>query len=79
MEEVKTGVNSVWSEVGEMRRDMNENFAEMAKRYDTISDGLKESVSTMKTELLKTRENLTRAVDNLSKLIEESIKTREKS
>lgn len=45
---------------------------EVAKRHDTISIALKEAVNTMKVELLKT-ENLTLAVDNLSKLVEEFI------
>lgn len=41
-----------------MHQDMNQNFKEMAERYDVIS-----------AELLKTREELQRAVDNLVKVI----------
>lgn len=65
-------------EIGEMRTDMNRNFDEMAKRYDSISTALNEAVNTMKVELLKTREELTRAVDNLSRLVQEFIKRRHK-
>jgi creatinine amidohydrolase/Fe(II)-dependent formamide hydrolase-like protein len=48
-----------------MRREVNERFEEMAKRYDAIS-----------AELVRTREELTRAVDGLLKLIEEFIRER---
>lgn len=41
-----------------MHQDMNQNFKEMAERYDVIS-----------AELLRTREELQRAVDNLVKVI----------
>ena len=43
--------------------DMNRHFEEMAKRYDAIS-----------SELIRTREELTRAVDNMSRLIDEFIR-----
>ncbi len=42
-----------------MHKDMNQHFQEMAKRYDVIS-----------AELLGTREELKRAVDNLVKLVQ---------
>jgi len=42
-----------------MHKDMNQNFKEMAERYDVIS-----------AELLRTREELERAVDNLVKVIQ---------
>jgi acylphosphatase/BMFP domain-containing protein YqiC len=42
-----------------MHQDMNQNFKEMAERYDAIS-----------TELLRTREELKIAVDNLVKVIQ---------
>lgn len=50
-QDLKTGI-------GSMHQDINRNFEEMAKRYDTIS-----------AELLKTREELKRAVDSLVELI----------
>jgi len=46
-----------------MHGDMNKHFEEMAKRYDVIS-----------SELIRTREELTRAVDNMSRLIDEFIR-----
>jgi len=50
-----------------MHEDMNEHFGEMAKRCDVIS-----------SELIRTREELTRILDNMSRLIDEFIKAREK-
>lgn len=50
-----------------MHEDMNEHFGEMAKRCDVIS-----------SELIRTREELTRTLDNMSRLIDEFIKAREK-
>ncbi|MEM2971953.1 MAG: acylphosphatase [Candidatus Bathyarchaeia archaeon] len=44
--------------INSMHSDMNRHFEEMAKRYDVIS-----------AELLKTREELKRAVDNLVEVI----------
>jgi acylphosphatase len=55
-------VVGVQEEVGGMRCEMNDRFGEMAKRYDVISG-----------ELVRTREELTRAVDGLLKVIEEFI------
>jgi len=51
--------------VDSMHKDMNWHFEEMAKRYDAISH-----------ELIRTREELKRAVDNMSRLIDEFIKRR---
>ena len=42
-----------------MHKDMNQNFKEMAERYDVIS-----------AELLRTRKELEKAVDNLVKVIQ---------
>ncbi len=50
-----------------MHKDMNKHFEEMAKRYDAIS-----------SELIRTREELTRAVDNMSRLVDEFIRRRRK-
>lgn len=55
----------VRSGVGDMHADMSKSFEEMALRYDTIS-----------AELVRTRKELTRAVDGLLKLIEEFIHER---
>ena len=63
--DLKEGINGVRSEISGMRREVNERFEEMAKRYDAIS-----------VELVRTREELTRAVDGLLKLIEEFIRER---
>lgn len=53
--------------IDSMHEDMNEHFEEMAKRYDAIS-----------SELIRTREELKRAVDNMSRLIDEFIRRRGK-
>lgn len=58
-------IRDVHSEIKGMRTDMNKSFQEMAKRYDAIS-----------SELVRTREELTRAVNGLLKLIEEFIHER---
>ncbi|MEM2498348.1 MAG: hypothetical protein QXR81_08235, partial [Candidatus Nezhaarchaeales archaeon] len=60
--DLKDEVAGVRSEVRDMRVDMNRSFEEMAKRYDAIS-----------SELVRTREELTRTVNGLLKLIEEFI------
>ena len=62
---LKDGIVGVQSEIRGMRGEMNERFDEMAKRYDAIS-----------SELVRTREELTRAVGALLKLIEEFIRQR---
>jgi hypothetical protein len=51
-----------------MHVDMNGSFEDMAKRYDAIS-----------SELVRTREELTRAVDGLLKAIEEFIQERRRA
>jgi acylphosphatase/BMFP domain-containing protein YqiC len=53
--------------IQDMHGDINKHFEEMAKRYDAIS-----------SELIRTREELTRAVDNMSRLIDELIRRRRK-
>ena len=63
--DLKDGIMGVRSEIGGMRQEMNDRFDEMAKRYDAIS-----------AELVRTREELTRAVNGLLKLIEEFIRQR---
>jgi len=55
----------VRGEIRDMHVDMSKSFEEMAKRYDAIS-----------SELVRTREELTRAVSGLLKLIEEFIQER---
>jgi len=64
-EDLRDGIVGVRSEVKDMHVDMNKSFEEMAKRYDAIS-----------SELVRTREELTRAVSGLLKLIEEFIQER---
>ncbi|MEM2103423.1 MAG: acylphosphatase [Candidatus Bathyarchaeia archaeon] len=63
--DLKDGIMGIQSEVKGMRIEMNERFDEMARRYDFIS-----------AELVRTREELTRAVDGLLKLVEEFIRGR---
>ncbi len=63
--DLKDEMVGVRSEVRDMHADMNESFKEMAERYDAIS-----------SELVRTREELTRAVNGLLKLIEEFIHER---
>jgi hypothetical protein len=50
----------------------------MSTKYDTISKTLGEAVKTIQEEPTKTRKELVRAVDNLSRLVEEFIKSRGK-
>lgn len=63
--DLKNGAVGVQGEISGMRHEMNERFEDMAKRYDAIS-----------AELVRTRVELTRAVDGLLKLIEEFIRQR---
>ncbi len=60
--DLKEGTRSMHEDlkggITSMHQDMNRHFEEMAKRYDTIS-----------AELLKTREELKRAVDSLVELV----------
>jgi acylphosphatase len=51
--------NDLKGSIESMHKDMNQNFKEMAERYGVIS-----------AELLRTREELERAVDNLVKVIQ---------
>lgn len=66
-ESITTMHTDMKGSIDSMHNDMNRHFEEMAKRYDVIS-----------SELIKSREELTRAVDNMSKLIDEFIRTRRK-
>jgi acylphosphatase len=61
--DLKEGTVGVQRSIEEMHKDINQNFQEMSKRYDAISG-----------ELVRSREELTRAVDNLSRLIDEFIR-----
>jgi len=72
--ETKEGFGTLRNEVGEMRKDMNRNFMEMSAKYDMISKALGEAIKTFQEESIKTRRELIRAVDNLSRLVEEFIK-----
>ena len=62
-EDLKEGMMGVHSEVRDMHLDMSKSFEEMAKRYDAIS-----------SELVRTREELTRAVDTLVEVVRELLK-----
>ena len=75
-EDLKGEIVGVGEEIRGMHVDMNRNFAEMAGRYDVISDRLGEAVEAMKRELADTRGGLSRAVDRLSALVEEFIRQR---
>jgi acylphosphatase len=72
--ETKVGFQTVVSEIKDMRNDMNQNFQETTAKYDVISKTLGEAVKTIQEESIKTRKELIRAVDNLSRLVEEFIK-----
>ena len=63
--DLRDEIVGVRGEIRDMRFDMNKSFDEMAKRYDVIS-----------SELVRTREELTRAVNGLLKLIEKFIHER---
>lgn len=58
-----------------MHRDMTKSFHTMAKRYDSISKALLET----RKELVGTRRELRKAIDRLSRLIEEFISRRRQS
>jgi len=75
-EETRSGFKELRGGIEAMHTDMNRNFAEMAGRYDVISDRLGEAVEAMKRELAETRGGLSRAVDRLSALVEEFIRQR---
>jgi acylphosphatase/BMFP domain-containing protein YqiC len=61
--DIKEGIDSMHQDlkgsIQSMHSDVNQNFKEMAERYDVIS-----------AELLKTRKELEKAVDNLVKVIQ---------
>lgn len=58
-QDMKTMHTDLKGSIQSMHQDINQNFKEMATRYDAIS-----------AELLRTREELKRAVDNLVKVVE---------
>lgn len=74
--EMREGFQTVGNKIGSMHEDMNRNFKEMSERYDAISGNLTQAVKMIQEESTKTRIELTRAVDNLSKLVEEFLKER---
>jgi len=57
-QDIKDMHQDLKASIDSMHQDMNRHFEEMAKRYDAIS-----------AELLKTREELKRAVDSLVELV----------
>jgi len=72
--QMSKGFGTTKNEIKGMRQDMNRNFQEMSTKYDTISDNLSQAIKIIQDESIKTRNELIRVVDNLSKLIEEFIK-----
>ena len=66
--EMRQGFGSLKNEVSGMRQDVNKNFQDMSKKYDAISDNLGQAVQIIQDESIRTRNELIRAVDNLSKL-----------
>lgn len=76
--EMGQGFGSLKNEISGMRQDMNKNFQDMSTKYDAISDNLGQAVKIIQEESIKTRNELIRAVDNLSKLVEEFVKERQK-
>jgi len=73
------GFGTTKNEIKGMRQDMNRNFQEMSTKYDTISDNLSQAIKIIQDESIKTRNELIRAVDNLSKLVEEFVKKNTKN
>jgi acylphosphatase len=76
--EMRQGFGSLKNEIGGMRQDMNNNFQDMSKKYDAISNNLGQAVKIIQDESVRTRNELIRAVDNLSKLVEEFVKEKHK-
>jgi acylphosphatase len=72
--QLSKGFSTTKNEISGMRQDMNRNFQEMSKKYDTISDNLSQAIKIIQDESIGTRNELIRAVDNLSKLVEEFVK-----
>ena len=66
--ENKQGLQTLGSEVREMHKDVNASFQEMSEKYDVISQNLGDAVKIIQEESTKTREELIRVVDNLSKI-----------
>ena len=66
--DLKDGVLGVQVEVKSMHHEINDRFDEMAKRYDVIS-----------SELVRTREELTRTVNALLELITAFIQERQRN
>ena len=75
-QETKEGFKALSSEIGGMHEDMNKSFEQMSKRYETISINLTQAVKMIQEESANTRIELKRAVDNLSRLVEEFLKER---
>ena len=72
--DTKEGFQTLGNEMRATREDINKNFQEMSGRYDAISQNLSQAIKIMQDESTKTRNELIRAVDNLSRLIEEFVK-----
>lgn len=77
--ETKNGFQTVGNEIKEMREGMNKSFQLMSTKYDAISENLAQAIKTLQEESVKTRTELTRAVDSLSKLVEEFLRQRRKN
>ena len=75
-QETKEGFKALSSEIGGMHEDMNKSFEQMSGRYETISINLMQAVKMIQEESANTRIELKRAVDNLSRLVEEFLKER---
>lgn len=76
--ETGQGFGSLKNEISGMRQDMNKNFQDMSEKYDAISANLGQAVKVIQEESIRTRNQLIRAVDNLSKLVEEFVKEKHK-
>ncbi|MCS4542093.1 MAG: hypothetical protein HY929_07240 [Euryarchaeota archaeon] len=53
---------------------MGKNFGEMRDRYGIISEKFTDAIETFQKESIKTRKEMVRAVNNLSKLVQEFIR-----
>lgn len=73
--EMKEGFENLGGELKGMREDMNRNFKEMSEEYDAISQSLGQAIKMIQEESTKTRNELIRAVDKLSALIDEFVRT----
>jgi len=72
--ETREGFQTLGNEITTMRKDMNKNFQEMSGKYDATSQNLSQAIRIIQEESIKTRNELIRAVDNLSRLVEEFVK-----